>query len=197
LSKSRDYEALCREIGPQQGWPYEDLINRHKEQQDWERVLAWAEDGLGKLLAESGCRLSLQEARGEALIDLGRSAEALDELQALFQKQRREAPVCLKLRQAAQAVGQWEALYLQLTAEMQAHVLSTNWQQGCLPSTRAFRHSRTNCARRLKGQDALPGRRTDLLVNTCEGKERNRWKPQLTGRNGHHLTIRVRWTAQP
>lgn len=91
MSKSRDYEALCREIGPQQGWPYEDLINRHKEQQDWERVLAWAEDGLGKLLAESGCRLSLQEARGEALIHLGRSAEALDELQALFQKQRWEA----------------------------------------------------------------------------------------------------------
>lgn len=125
-----DYETLCREVGPQQGWPYEDLVNRYQEQEAWEQVLTWAEDGLEKLPAESRCRLLLQEARGQALIHLDRSAEALDELQALFQKRRWAAPVYLKLRQAAQAVGQWEALYPQLTAEMQAHVLSTNWQQG-------------------------------------------------------------------
>ncbi|MCK4315977.1 MAG: hypothetical protein KAX24_09420, partial [Anaerolineae bacterium] len=110
-----DYEALCRQVGPQQGWPYEDLVSRYQEQEDWERVLAWAEDGLEKLPAESRCRLLLQEARGQALIHLNRSAEALDELQSLFQKRRWEAPVYLKLRRAAQAVGQWEALYPQLT----------------------------------------------------------------------------------
>ncbi len=125
-----DYEALCREIGPQQGWPYEDLVNRYREQENWERVLAWAEDGLEKLPAESRYRLLLQEARGEALLHLKRPAEALDELQALFQKQRWEAPVYLKLRQAAQAVGRWEALYPQLTAEMQAHALATDWSRG-------------------------------------------------------------------
>ena len=125
-----DYEALCREVGPQQGWPYEDLVNRYQEQEAWEQVLTWAEDGLEKLPTESRCRLLLQEARGQALIHLDRSAEALDELQALFQKRRWEAPVYLKLRQAAQAVGQWEALYPQLTAEMQAHVLSTDWPSG-------------------------------------------------------------------
>ena len=125
-----DYEALCRQVGPQQGWPYEDLVNRYREQENWEQVLAWAEDGLEKLPTESRCRLLLQEARGQALIHLDRSAEALDELQALFQKQRWEAPVYLKLRQAAQAIGQWETLYPQLTAEMQAHVLSTDWSRG-------------------------------------------------------------------
>jgi tetratricopeptide (TPR) repeat protein len=125
-----DYEVLCREVGPQQGWPYEDLVNRYQEQEDWERVLAWAEDGLEKLPGESRCRLLLQEARGQALLHLDRPTEALDELQALFQKRRWEAPVYLKLRQAAQATGRWEALYPQLTAEMQAHVLSTDWSRG-------------------------------------------------------------------
>jgi len=125
-----DYEALCRQVGPQQGWPYQDLVSRYQEQENWEQVLAWAEDGLEKLPAESRCRLLLQEVRGEALIHLDRPAEALDELQALFQKRPWEAPVYLKLRQAAQAVGQWETLYSQLTAEMQAHVLSTDWQRG-------------------------------------------------------------------
>ena len=125
-----DYEALCREIGPQQGWPYEDLVNRYQEQENWEQALAWAEDGLERLPAESRYRLLLQEARGQALIHLDRPAEALDELQSLFQKQRWEAPVYLKLRQAAQAIGRWDALYQQLTAEMQAHVLSTDWSRG-------------------------------------------------------------------
>ena len=83
-----DYEALCRQVGPQQGWPYEDLVTRYQEQEDWEWVLAWAEDGLEKLPTESRCCLLLQEARGQALIHLDRSADALDELQALFQKQR-------------------------------------------------------------------------------------------------------------
>jgi tetratricopeptide (TPR) repeat protein len=125
-----DYESLCREIGPQQGWPYEDLVSLYQEQGNWEQVLTWAEDGLEKLPPESRYRLLLQEARGEALIHLGQAAEALAELRALFQKQRWVAPVYLKLRRAAQAVGQWEELYPQLTAEMQAHVLATTWHQG-------------------------------------------------------------------
>jgi len=69
------------------------------------------------------------------LFHLDRPAEALDELLALFQQRRWEAPVYLKLRQAAQAIGRWEALYSQLTDEMQAHVLTTNWQQGYLVVT--------------------------------------------------------------
>jgi len=125
-----DYKVLCREVGSQQGWPYEDLVNRYREQENWEQALAWAEDGLEKLPVESRCRLLLQEARGQALIHLKRPAEALNELRALFQKQRWAAPVYLKLRQAARAVGEWEALYPQLTAEMQAHVLSTDWSRG-------------------------------------------------------------------
>jgi len=123
-------EALCQEVGPQQGWPYEDLVGRYREQEDWERVLAWAEDGLERLPADSHYRPLLHEARGEALINLARPTEALDELRALFQKRPWEAPAYLKLRQAAQATGRWEELYPQLTGEMQAHVLATDWQQG-------------------------------------------------------------------
>jgi hypothetical protein len=125
-----DYEALCRQIGLWQGWPYEDLVNRYREQKNWEQALAWAEDGLGKLPADSHYRLLLQEARGEALLRLDRPAEALDELQALFQQRPWEAPVYLKLRQAAQATGRWQALYPQLTTEMQTQVLATDWQRG-------------------------------------------------------------------
>jgi len=125
-----DYEALCREVGPQQGWLYEDLMDRYREQENWEQVLAWAEDGLERLPTESRCRLLLQEACGQALIHLDRPAEALDELQALYQQRPLEAPVYFKLRQATQAVGRWEALYRQLTAEMQAHVLATDWSRG-------------------------------------------------------------------
>jgi tetratricopeptide (TPR) repeat protein len=82
-------------------------------------------------LSEAGLavyRPLLQEARGEALLHLDRPAEALDELQALFQQRPWEAPVYLKLRQAARAVGRWEALYPQLTAEMQAHVVAIKGQ---------------------------------------------------------------------
>jgi hypothetical protein len=125
-----DYEALCQEVGPRQGWPYEDLVSRYREQKNWEQALAWAEDGLGKLPADSHYCPLLQEARGEALLRLDRPAEALDELQALFQQRPWEAPVYLKLRQAAQAAGRWEALYPQLTAEMQMQVLATDWQRG-------------------------------------------------------------------
>ena len=123
-----DYEALCRQVGPQQGWPYEDLVERYRERENWERVLAWAEDGLEKLPTESRYRRLLQEAQGEALLHLDRPAEALDELQALFQQRPWEAPVYLKLRQATRAVGRWEALYPQLTAEMQAHVVAIKGQ---------------------------------------------------------------------
>ena len=125
-----DYEALCREVGPQQGWPYEDLVERYREQEIWEQVLAWAEDGLEKLPAESRYRPPLQEARGQALLHLGRPADAFDTLLSLFQERRWEAPVYLKLRQAAQATGRWEALYPQLAAEMESHVLSTDWERG-------------------------------------------------------------------
>ena len=48
-----DCESLCRQVGPQQGWPYEDLVNGYQEQENWERVLAWAKDGLDKLPADS------------------------------------------------------------------------------------------------------------------------------------------------
>lgn len=65
-----DYEALCRQVGPQQGWPYEDLVNHYLEQENWERVLTWAEDGLAKLPADSRYRPFLQEARGQALTHL-------------------------------------------------------------------------------------------------------------------------------
>ena len=125
-----NYEALCREVGPRQGWPYEDLVGRYREQEDWERVLAWAEDGLERLPLDSHYCPLLQEARGEVLLHLARPTEALDELRALFQKRPWEASVYLKLRQAAQAMGRWEELYPQLTGEMQVHVLATNWQQG-------------------------------------------------------------------
>jgi hypothetical protein len=125
-----DYESLCREVGPQQGWPYEDLVSRCREQENWDQVLAWAEDGLRKLPAESCYRPLLREAQGEALLRLERPADAFDVLLALFGEQRWAAPVYLKLRQAARATGRWEALYPQLAAEMKAHVLATDWAGG-------------------------------------------------------------------
>jgi hypothetical protein len=125
----RDYEALCREIGPQQGWPYEDLVNCHREQENWESVLVWAKDGLERLPAESCYRPLLQEARGQALIHLDRPVEALDALLALFGEQPWAASVYLKLRQAAQTAGRWESLRPQLMDDMQAHVLTTDWEQ--------------------------------------------------------------------
>jgi tetratricopeptide (TPR) repeat protein len=123
-----DFESLCRQVGPQQGWPYEDLVERYLEQQNWEQALAWAEDGLSKLPADNHYRIPLQRARGQALLHLDRPAEALEGLQALFRQRPWEAQVYLKLRQAAQAVHQWRTLYPQLTAEMQAHVLTIKGQ---------------------------------------------------------------------
>jgi tetratricopeptide (TPR) repeat protein len=116
-----DYESLCRRIGPQQGWLYQELVNRYRDREDWEQVLSWAEDGLEKLPADSQHRSQLQEARGQALLQLDRPAEALGALQSLFQ-QDQTALIYLKLRQAAQATAKWEALYPQLVAHMQAQV---------------------------------------------------------------------------
>jgi tetratricopeptide (TPR) repeat protein len=119
-----DYEALCRRVGPQQGWPYEDLVARYREQEKWEQVLSWAEEGLSEIANDSRYRSLLQEARGEALLHLSRSAEALDALLPLFRDRPWKSPIYLKLRRAARVVGRWEALYPQLTAEMRAHVLA-------------------------------------------------------------------------
>jgi hypothetical protein len=118
-----DYEALCRNIGPQQGWPYEDLIARYQEQERWGQVLSWAEEGLSDLPDDSRYRPLLQKARGEALLCLNRPTEALDALLPLFRDRPWKASVYLELRQAAQAVGQWNELYPQLTAEMTGHVM--------------------------------------------------------------------------
>lgn len=122
-------EALCRQVGRQQGWPYVDLVQRYQEMESWEQVLAWADDGLAKLLAGSRYRPALQEARGQALLRLARPAEAYDELLALFGRER-TTPVYLKLREAAQGTGRWGTLYPQLASEMQKHVLTKTWQEG-------------------------------------------------------------------
>ncbi len=84
--------------------------------------MTWAENGLAKLPADSRYRLLLQEARGQALIHLDQPEAAFDELLALFQQQR-TVSVYLKLRDAAQSIGRWKALYPQLTTDMQAYVL--------------------------------------------------------------------------
>jgi hypothetical protein len=116
-------EALCREIGPQQGWPYQDLISIYQEQGQWAQVLAWADDGLAKLLLQSIYRPKLEEARGLALLRLDRPAEALAALQSLFER-KRDVSVYLTLRAAAQATGDWTQLYPQLTAEVERQVLA-------------------------------------------------------------------------
>ena len=118
-----DYEWLCGEVGAQQGWPYEELVTRYRSQANWEQVLAWADDGLRKLPAESRYRPLLQEARGEALLRLDRPAEALETLLALFARQR-TAPVYLKLREAGLATGRWKALWPRLEEELRTMVLS-------------------------------------------------------------------------
>jgi tetratricopeptide (TPR) repeat protein len=115
--------TLCREIGPQQGWPYADLISAYQEQGQWARVLEWADDGLSKLPAQSFYRLALEEARGAALLRLDRPAEALAALQSLF-KRKRDVSIYLTLRAAAQATGAWPQLYPQLTAEAEQQVLA-------------------------------------------------------------------------
>jgi hypothetical protein len=124
-----DYESLCRQVGAQQGWPYEDLVDGYREQKDWEQALSWADDGLDKLPADSRYRQHLEKVRGQALIRLDRPAEALDELLALFRKRLWEMPVYLELRRAARATGRWEEIFPQLAAEIQAHVLAVAGQQ--------------------------------------------------------------------
>ncbi|MDA8218648.1 MAG: hypothetical protein M0Z94_13635, partial [Dehalococcoidales bacterium] len=118
-----DYASLCRQIGPQQGWPYEDLVEREREQQNWPEVLTWTEEGLAKLPGASRYRLLLQEARGQALIHLERPAEAVETLLALF-GQRRMASVYLALRDAARAVGRWDTLFPQLSSQLRDEVLA-------------------------------------------------------------------------
>lgn len=118
-----DYEWLGREVGAQQGWPYEELVTRYRDQSNWEQVLAWSDDGLLNLAAESHYRRILQEARGEALLQLNRPAEALETLLTLFGQQR-SAPVYLKLRDAARAAGRWETLWPRIEEELRTYVLS-------------------------------------------------------------------------
>ncbi len=118
-----DYETLCRLVGPQHGWPYEDLITRYRELANWDKVLEWAEDGLDRKVAQKRYRLMLQEARGEALLQLDRPAEALETLRELFAAVR-SAPVFLKLREAGRASGQWESLWPELATELRTFVVS-------------------------------------------------------------------------
>jgi hypothetical protein len=116
-------ETLCQELGPQQGWPYEDLIGALQEQERWAQALAWADDGLAKLPPQIVYRLTLEEARGTALLRLHRPAEALAALQSLF-KRKRDVSIYLTLREAAQAEGAWAQLYPQLTGEVKQQVLA-------------------------------------------------------------------------
>lgn len=116
-------ETLCREFGPSQGWPYVDLVGTYQEQGQWSQVLTWADDGLAKLPAQSAYRPTLEEARGAALLQLNRPAEALASFQGLF-KRKRELPVYLALRAAAQATGDWPQLYPELTAAVELQVLA-------------------------------------------------------------------------
>lgn len=116
-------EALCRAIGPQQGWPYVDLVAAYQALDQWPQVLAWADDGLKQLPQQSTYRATLEEARGAALLHLERPAEALVTLQALF-KRKSELPVYLSLRAAAQATGDWPRLYPELTAAVEQQVLA-------------------------------------------------------------------------
>src|SRR6266545_4463221 len=116
-------ETLCREVGPQQGWPYEDLIGAYQEQEQWANALAWADDGLVKLPPQSVYRPKLEEARGMALLRLDRPAEALAALQSLF-KRKRDVSIYLTLRAAAQATGAWVQLYPQVTGEVEQQVLA-------------------------------------------------------------------------
>jgi hypothetical protein len=116
-------EALCREIGQQQGWPYEDLIGALQEQEQWAHALTWADDGLAKLPPQSVYRPTLEEVRGTALLRLDHPVEALAALQSLF-KRKREVSIYLTLRAAAQATGTWAQLYPQLTDEVERQVLA-------------------------------------------------------------------------
>lgn len=116
-------ESLCQELGPQQGWPYDDLISAYKQQEQWAQVLAWADDGLARLPPQSIYRPRLEEARGTALLHLDRPAEALAALRSLF-TYKRDLSVYLSLRAAAQTTGDWAQLYPQLTNEVERQVLA-------------------------------------------------------------------------
>lgn len=116
-------EALCREIGPQQGWPYIDLLAALQEQGQWQQALAWADEGLRQLPPQSSYRATLEEARGAALLRLDRPAEALTTLHTLFQR-KRDLSVYLALRAAAQATGDWPQLYPELSAAVEQQVLA-------------------------------------------------------------------------
>ena len=124
-----DYESLCRKVGRRQGWPNQDLVSRYCEQQDWERVLAWTDDGLSKLPAKSGYRPMLLEAHGKALLRLKRPREAFEELRALFRNHMTPS-VYLLLREAAQSIGRWEKLYPSLVMDMHEHVARVDWEMG-------------------------------------------------------------------
>jgi len=117
------YEALCREIGPPQGWPYEDLVGLLREQGRWDEALAWTDDGLTRLPDDSSYRLPLQEARGQALMRLQRPGDALEAFRVLF-GQRRTVEVYLQLREAAQATSRWDEVYPHLTNELRQYVLA-------------------------------------------------------------------------
>jgi len=118
-----DYAWLCREVGAQQGWPYEELVARYRSQANWQQVLTWTGDGLEQLPAESHYRPLLQEARGEALLHLNRPAEALETLRPLFSQQR-SISIYLKLRDAAHATDHWPTLWPQLEEELRTFVVS-------------------------------------------------------------------------
>jgi tetratricopeptide (TPR) repeat protein len=118
-----DYALLCRQVGPQQGWPYEDLVQRERAQENWPEVLAWTEEGLAKLPAESRYRAILREARGQALMHLGRPAEAVETLLALL-RQQRTASVYLAMRDGARAIGRWTILFPQVSTQLREDVLA-------------------------------------------------------------------------
>lgn len=123
LHSLAEHEALCCEIGPQQGWPYEDLVGTYLQQEQWAQALAWADDALARLPSPSRYRPKLEEARGTALLRLNRPVEALTALQALF-KRKRDLPVYLSMRAAAQTIGTWSQLYPQLTEDIEQQVLA-------------------------------------------------------------------------
>ncbi len=116
-------ETLCREVGSQQGWPYEDLVSAYVQQEQWTQALTWADDGLTHLPPLSVYRPTLEQARGIALLRLDRPAEALMALQSLF-KRKRDLSIYLTLRAAAQATGAWAQLYPTVTAEVEQEVLA-------------------------------------------------------------------------
>ena len=118
-----DYESLCREVGPGQGWPYQDLVRLEQEQGRWDQVLAWTDHGLARRPSESAYRPVLQKARGQALIHLERLAEAVETLLAFLEK-RWTASAYLLLRDAARALGCWDKLCPQLTAQLREEVLA-------------------------------------------------------------------------